>query len=362
MTKAVLHITTVHSPNDNRIFRKQCASLAEAGYRVVLAAPSLTDFGEFGVGSILLKVRRGRLQRMIFGPMDALRAVNSVGPSVVHAHDPELIPLLCLIKVIKPGIRIIYDAHEDLPKQIISKPYLSTRARRTLSFVAIGLVWIVSKVADSIVAATPSIAATFPPAKTTVVQNFPLLKDYPFLQHEPTHTIVYVGALSGIRGGEQLFQALDESASGITCAMAGPIQDSLKGKSNRCEKLAYLGIVEPKEVGSIIGLGRAGIVCFLPFPNHTDAQPNKLFEYMAAGRAIICSDFPLWRELLEPFNCAYFIDPEDVGQLRRSIERIASHPEEAKEMGSRARSAFEENFTFGSEKNALLGAYQLLIK
>lgn len=361
MKATVLHVTTVHSPNDNRIFRKECAALSESGYKVALAAPSFEDFSDFGVESILLKPRLGRVRRMILGPIDVLRAVISASPNVVHAHDPELIPLLCLIKIVRPNLGIIYDAHEDLPKQVLSKPYLSTTARRILSVLTLGLVWLVSKFADRIVAATPSIACTFPEEKTTVVQNFPLLKDYPLSEDEPTHTAVYVGALSKIRGGEQLFQALDESAPGVSCAMAGPIQDSLVERADSCEKFTYLGIVEPKDVRSIIGRGRAGIVCFLPFPNHTDAQPNKLFEYMAAGRAIICSDFPLWRQLLEPFDCAYFVNPEDSTQLRDAIERVASHPAEADEMGKRARRAFESNFAFDSEKWALLEAYRSLL-
>ena len=44
---------------------------------------------------------------------------------------------------------------------------------------------------------------------------------------------------------------------------------------------------------------RLVLVTFLKTPNHIDAQPNKMFEYMSAGLPIITSNFPLWREIVE---------------------------------------------------------------
>jgi glycosyltransferase involved in cell wall biosynthesis len=59
------------------------------------------------------------------------------------------------------------------------------------------------------------------------------------------------------------------------------------------------GFVNREEAKQIMAESKAGIVTFLPLPNHINAQPNKMFEYMSASLPVICSDFPLWNSIVE---------------------------------------------------------------
>lgn len=360
---SVVHVTTAHSPRDNRILRKECRTLSESGYRVSLIAPSDRPFDEFGVSSIPIPVREGRIRRMALGPASAYRALWTLSPSVVHVHDPELIPFLFACRLLPSRPRLVFDAHEDLAKQVSSKPYIRRELRSTVSLLARGLTRAVGKIADLVVAATPSIAADFPQSKTVLVQNFPWLEDFPVEAPGPIpeFTLSFVGGLNEVRGGAQLLEALCLADSSPSCVMAGPISPRIKGPAISAPNFRYLGILTAEEVVSVIRDARAGIVCFLPEPNHLASQPTKLFEYMAAGRAVICSDFALWRELLEPFKCAMFVDPLDPVAIANAIDFIARNEDEVMEMGRNARRAFESNYAFENEANTLVFAYERLL-
>ncbi|GIW56092.1 MAG: hypothetical protein KatS3mg082_2496 [Nitrospiraceae bacterium] len=101
---------------------------------------------------------------------------------------------------------------------------------------------------------------------------------------------------------------------------------------------------------SVLARCVAGLVTYLPEPNHVEAGPNKLFEYMAAGLPVIASDFPAWRELLDGMGCALFVDPTDPREIARAIDWIVEHPAEAEEMGRRGRRAVEERFNWDNRR------------
>jgi glycosyltransferase involved in cell wall biosynthesis len=66
------------------------------------------------------------------------------------------------------------------------------------------------------------------------------------------------------------------------------------------------------------------------------ASPMKMFEYMAAGRAIVSSDMPVIREVLHE-GSAVFCEPEEVGDWRLEIDALLNNEARRIEMGEQAR-------------------------
>ncbi len=62
----------------------------------------------------------------------------------------------------------------------------------------------------------------------------------------------------------------------------------------------------------------------------------KMFEYMAAGRAIVSSDLPVIREVLNEQN-AVFCKPDDVSEWRLVIEALLDDEARRVALGSQAR-------------------------
>jgi hypothetical protein len=72
--------------------------------------------------------------------------------TVYHFHDPELIPAGLALRLL--GKRVIYDAHEDLPRDILFKNWIPRRLRGPVSRLAAALEWIAGHALSGIVATT----------------------------------------------------------------------------------------------------------------------------------------------------------------------------------------------------------------
>jgi glycosyltransferase involved in cell wall biosynthesis len=223
---------------------------------------------------------------------------------------------------------------------------------------------------DAIVPATPEIAKRFPVKKTVLVQNFPILEELVApvsvaYDSRPPH-FAYVGGITRARGAVEMVEAISRISSGEAgLRLAGAF--SPKNLQREIEalpgwnKVDFLGWADRKQVANHLGNVRAGLVLFHPGPNHCSAQPNKMFEYMAAGLPVIASDFPLWREIVDGAGCGLLVDPLDPDAISEAMQWILDHPKEAEAMGRRGRQAVEEKYNWERESQKLIGLYRRLL-
>jgi hypothetical protein len=371
VTTAIL--TTVHFRGDTRIRVKEVASLAEQlGEPVnlfVQDGEGDADGADESVSVVDTGPRPGgRLARMTRGAWRMYRAVRRARPAVAHFHDPELIPVGLALKL--SGIRVVYDVHEDLPRQILGKHWLSPWLRRPVSWAAEVVEWVAGRAFDGIVAATPTIARRFPAGKTVTVQNFPLLSELvapdpvPYAQR-PLH-FAYVGSLGSIRGSREMVEAIGRmSDASARLQLAGKFSNARDEEAARSlegwGRVDYHGWASRPEVAQLLGNVRAGLVLFHPSPAHRDAQPNKMFEYMAAGLPVIASDFPLWREIVDGAGCGLLVDPLDPDAITGAMQWLLENPKEAEAMGRRGRAAVEATYNWEPEAEKLIEIYRRIL-
>jgi glycosyltransferase involved in cell wall biosynthesis len=271
------------------------------------------------------------------------------------------------------GARVVYDVHEDVPKQLLSKPWLPKAARAPLSRLIAGLQYLLTRGCyNAIVAATPSIATQFPTRMTEIVQNFPLLgelgsstRDSVPMRDRPPE-VLYVGAISRIRGViENVTAAGLLENKDARLILAGTFDAPGLEEEARAlpgwSRVDYLGHQPRQAVAARMARARAGIVLFLPEPNHVEAQPNKMFEYMSAGLPVIASDFPLWRQIIDGAGCGIVVDPEDPVAIAKAIDWILTHPDEAEAMGKRGQQAVQEVYNWQAEEKKLLALYERIL-
>jgi len=366
----VCHLSVVHGPHDVRILRKECSTLAAAGHDVRFVVPHDTDETLGGVRIEALPRPRSRLGRMTRTAWRAYRKAVESGARVCQFHDPELIPAGLLLKL--RGRRVVYDVHEDLPRQILSKPWIHSWLRRPAGAAAAVVESIAARLLDGVVAATPAIARRFPRKRTVTVQNFPLRGELapsaarPFAERSPV--AVYVGGITAIRGIREMVGAMAELTGdlGARLICAGEFDPpDLAREVERLpgsDRVEFLGWRSREEVAELLGRARMGLVLFHPHPNHTAAQPNKLFEYMSAAIPVVASDFPLWREIVEGAKCGLLANPLDPAAIAEAMERLFRNPCEAEAMGRRGRQAVEQRYNWAGEANKLLELYEGLMR
>jgi hypothetical protein len=368
-----VQLTTVHPRNDTRIFIKQVHSLFDAfGSDVCLVvADGLGDVVRSGEPAIidLGKLPAGRMGRALAGSVRALRLLWHARPQVVHFHDPELILLGFLLRL--RGCMVIYDVHEDVPRQTMGKYWIPVVLRWPVAQAMAALEWLAARAFNAVVPATPTIAARFPPSKTFLVQNFPiqaeLVAAQPQVYRDRPDVFAYVGGIADIRGGREMVAAVDrvEDHPGAILEMAGGIGPEGFAQELRqlpaWSRVRYRGQLGRRDVASMLGHARAGLVLFHPLPNHVDAQPNKLFEYMSAGLPVIASDFPLWRQIVAGASCGLLVDPLNPDAIATAMRWILDNPDEAQQMGANGRQAVQDRYNWAQESSRLVQMYRHLL-
>ncbi len=367
--KRIVHVTTVHPRDDIRIFRKECVSLARAGYEVVqVVGDGQGDATIDGVRIVDIGVRpASRLVRMRMQPARALATVRELKPALVHVHDPELLPLAAAMQ--RDGIPAIYDAHEDVPRQILTKQWIRPWMRGAVSrgFEAYENARV--RRLAAVVAATPHIAQRFAAVarRCVVVANYPFPEELapPAVPLRRERAVCYVGGITRTRGALEMVRAIAK-LPGVRLLLAGRIEDAVLEAALATEpgwaQVDHLGHVSRDEVRRVMARASAGLVTLLPMPSYLDAQPIKMFEYMSAGLPVIASDFPLWRNIVERHGCGRCVVPTDVDAIATAIREIVDTPALVRAMGEAGQAAVQANYRWSSAEVELLSIYRDLLE
>lgn len=370
-TYRIVHMTSAHGPFDHRIFHKECRSLARAGYEVVELGNYASTDSIDGVRLQGLGLSSGRLQRMTIKLGTICREAFRSDGDAYHIHDPDLLIAGLLLRA--AGKRVVYDIHEDVPRDVLMKTYIPKPIRMPLMWVVELAENTAARCMSGLIPATPSIAKRFYAKNnnTVVVNNYPDLDEFlPSMISKPesrSPAVAYIGGINEQRGIHEMLAAMNllPRTLGARLELAGwfsiPGLDTELAASSQWQHVRWHGELDRNGIASLLKDVRAGLVLLHPEKNFVAAQPVKLFEYMAAGIPVIASDFPLWRKIVEDAGCGLLVNPFDTRAIAAAIERLITNPTEAEAMGQRGRKAVERHFNWANEEKTLLSFYASLL-
>jgi glycosyltransferase involved in cell wall biosynthesis len=366
----ICQLTSVHPAEDIRIFVKECRYLQQSGFDTTLIVANSETYVKDGVKIVGVKVNAGnRYTRILKGPIQVYKKALEIDADVYHFHDPELLPIGVLLK--RKGKKVIYDVHEDVPEQVLSKEWIPAPLRKTISKMVKMVEKFSAKRFDAVVTATPTINNRFKTYNdnSVTIHNFPITnelitEDLP--ETEEAKSAIYIGGITKLRGIVEMVDAMEvvNQTEPVTLTLAGKFSpESLEKQIKNQKGWKYIhnaGWLDREGVRTVLGQAFVGLVLLHPEPRYTVSYPIKLFEYMSAGIPVIASNFPLWKEIVEESQCGLCVDPLNIQEIAEAILWFYKNPEEAKRLGQNGREAILKKYSWENEAARLVQLYKNL--
>jgi len=362
--------TSVHKWNDSRIFHKEIRSIAKE-HQVEFHAPADFKFKKFDnvkvYGLPNWKTRKDRIKTILIILGRLLRSKADI----YHFHDPELI-ITAFIPFIKKK-KVIFDVHENISKQIKSKENLSSWKKKVYSSLYKWTEKIFHKTISHYILAEKSYEPLYEEDRRTTIYNFPIVQKVPEKEIQ-TGKIVYVGNWIQVeRGALELIKAvikLKEQNIDFELFWIGEFQ---KGSSLQLEietlikhsgiedSVKFLGRMDYNLLFDVIAGSNIGYSCLHRVGNFLESYPTKIFEYMMCGVPVVCSDFPLWKEIVDGAKCGECADPLDTEKIVTAFKKLIDDQTMAAEMGRNGKRAVDSSYNWQQEENKLLQLYREIL-
>lgn len=378
----ILVLTTLHAPNDDRIYYKEMLSLCQKFSDVTLVAPDDGDrWPDFDrrIRFLPLRQRGGLLGRML-KLLAATRAVWRIGPDIVHFHDYDILSIAPTMKYLL-RCRLVYDAHEDFPASVsMSKRFAEALRPAVARLVRLFEVTFARCCTLIITADKPTaeyLSETGVPVR--VLFNYPRVGLFPtdeadseenrelFADHA---VITYEGTMSPDRGLFHMIRAMPgilARRSDCRLLLIGLKNDGLRHQTLALadelgvrEAVFIIPWIPHVELHRYLRRSKVGLVPLLPVQKYKRNIPIKLFEYMASGLPILAADLPSTRPYMEQSMAGLLYDSTSPEALAAGVIRMLSDKDGLRRMGENGRRAVQEKWNWDKMEAQLFKAYDEL--
>lgn len=304
-----------------------------------------------------------RLFRFTLLNLRFIRVGRRVGQfEVVHGNDLETLPAAVWLAR-RSGARLIYDAHEIYSAQEPNPPKLQLAISSALER-------LLARRADSVVTVSAPIAAELKDRLgleqlPSIVLNCPSLTDAP--RETPVGSplrVIYQGAMGPGRSTDDIFAAAAVTNNvHFSIRLVGTDLSALRQEVARLGLQDRVEILEPVDSSGLVSALTdfdVGIIINRPVTRNDElVLPNKLFEYMMAGLAVVTPHLPSLAALIEDEQVGVTFEPSDPSALADVLTALATRPEEVMAMRRQARRAAVTRYQAEAQRPALYSCWGL---
>jgi glycosyltransferase involved in cell wall biosynthesis len=113
-----------------------------------------------------------------------------------------------------------------------------------------------------------------------------------------------------------------------------------KGLSNTL----FLPSVPKSQMAEVIAGADACLAILKPLELYKTTYPNKVFDYMAAGKPVLLAIDGVIRQVVEDAQAGLFVQPGDVASLAQAVRWVSQHPSEASKLGENGKTYVSTHF------------------
>lgn len=358
----ICHVTSVHNRYDGRIFEKECTSLAKMGYDVtLLCVDNLKDEEKNNVKIRHIELNyKNKFDRILNSSRKIYQKALEINADVYHLHDPELI--LLGKKLLKNNKKIIFDSHEDYPNLIMSKTWIKKPIRKIISKYYERLEKRIYPKFTALISVSPHIVNRLKllNKNTYMITNYPIYKKINKAKFD--NYICFAGGITSQWSHSNILEALNDIDT--TYKIAGkltPSYEEILKSSPSYSKVTYLGNITKEEVAKLYKNASLGLALCQESANvnyHEGSLGNtKLFEYMANGIPVICTNFVLWEKIINEYKCGICVNPNNINEINTAIKKILSNPALQQEMSKNGIKAIKDKYNWQNEEKILYEIY-----
>ena len=127
------------------------------------------------------------------------------------------------------------------------------------------------------------------------------------------------------------------------------------------ENVTVVGLRPKSEMPQILGASDVCIATLMNIPMFSMTYPNKVFDYMAAGRPMVLGIDGVIREVMDRAGAGRFAKPGDDAALAEAIRQLKEDPSEAAAMGRRGREYVSLHFNRKDQANELIDLLESIV-
>ena len=320
-----VNLTILHKRYDPRIFIRIACTLSDLGFGSELWVRD--ELEDEIVDGVKISSFGGHNGLVLF--FNIIVSVYRKRPTFLIIHDPILLmmaPFLLLSRT-----KLIFDSHEDVPEDILIKPYIPKNFRPLISTLYKAIEVFICRV---------FVCSVFTPSKNVSRRmtlwgiSCHLLNNYPtkniiyagqkLSEESQPLRVIFLGAMSTSRNIQFMIDG-SKGINGVELVLVGPVSDVdmslvLEGPTN--ENISYLGYMRYEDALLEVDKSDVGLVLPLKSKISEDAYPVKMFEYLARGLYVLGSDFGVIKEVLFDRSVGNVIDLSSPNNLRASLEYL----------------------------------------